>query len=76
MTGYQIISDLQRVVRIEAESALAGQPIRLAEVRTPRQPVIARVRLSMTLALRRLADAVEPAKSCLDVPAHPEGQRS
>ena len=76
MTGYQIISDLQRVVRIEAESALAGQPIRPNKVRTPRQPVVASVRLGMTAALRRLADAVEPATACLDVPARPEGQRS
>ena len=76
MTGYQIISDLQRVVRIEAESAMADKPIRPDTPRIPRQSIVTALRLNTTVALRRLADLVEPARACLDVPAHPKGQRS
>jgi hypothetical protein len=76
MTGYQIISDLQRVVRLEAESALPNGPIRPETPRVPRQSITTTLRLNTTLALRRLADAVEPARACLDAPAQPKGQRS
>ena len=72
MTGFQIISDLQRVVRIEAESALPDRPVR---PETPRQPIGAGARLSLTIALRRLADAIEPATACLTPPSTAEGQR-
>ena len=75
MTGYQIISDLQRVVRLEAESALPNGPIRPESERIPRQSIVTTVRLATTTALRRLADVVEPARACLDAPAQPEGQR-
>jgi hypothetical protein len=76
MTGYQIISDLQRVVRIEAESAMPDRPLRPDTPRAPRPSIVTTLRLNMTLALRRLADAVEPARACLDAPAQPKGQRS
>jgi hypothetical protein len=61
MTGYQIISDLQRVVRLEAESARPGRPIQVDTGRPRRPSIFVSTRLGMTVALRRLADALEPA---------------
>jgi hypothetical protein len=61
MTGYQIISDLQRVVALEARSARPEAPVHPVEEQAPRTPRVASLRLRMTIALRRLADVLEPA---------------
>ena len=74
MTGYQIISDLQRVVRLDEESARPNRPIRLESARQRRQSIFVSTRLGMTVALRRLADVVEPARAHLDSPASVERQ--
>lgn len=76
MTGFQIISDVQRVVRLEAESALPNQHLQPEAPHAPRRSVITTTRLAMTVALRRLADALEPARACLDTPAQVKGQGS
>jgi hypothetical protein len=76
MTGFQIISDVQRAVRLEAESALPNQPIQPDAPHAPRRSVVTTTRLAMTVALRRLADTLEPARSCMDTPAQAKGQGS
>ena len=66
MIGYRPISDMQRVVRIEAESGMATSPVRPDKRRPPRQSIVTATRLALTVALRRLADALEPAARCGD----------
>jgi hypothetical protein len=61
MIGYQIIADVQRIAHLEAQSAQPNAPIVPVTERTPRAPRIALLRLQMTIVLRRLADALEPA---------------
>ena len=60
MIGYQIIADVQRIAHLEAQSALPNAPVVPTRERPPRAPRIASLRLQMTFALRRLADALEP----------------
>ncbi len=76
MTGYQIISDLQRVVRYEAESARPDRPVQPETPRAARQSIVISARLGISLALRRLADVMEPARACLDAPTSIERQPS
>jgi hypothetical protein len=61
MIGYQIIADVQRIAHLEAQSARPNAPVVPEPVPMERAPRIASLRLQMTLALRRLADALEPA---------------
>jgi len=61
MIGYQIIADVQRIAHLEAQSALPNAPVIPEHQSYMRAPRIATLRLQMTLVLRRLADALEPA---------------
>ena len=53
--------DLVRLVAEEARSAQPNAPVRLEPVRSARPARLDRVRLGFGLALRRLADRIEPA---------------
>jgi hypothetical protein len=61
MIGYQIIADVQRIAHLEAQSARPNAPVIPEPETVMRLPRIALLRLQMTFALRRLADALEPA---------------
>jgi hypothetical protein len=61
MIGYQIIADVQRIAHLEAQSARPNSPVIPGPETGVGPPRIASLRLQMTFALRRLADALEPA---------------
>ena len=61
MIGYQIIADVQRIAHLEAQSARPNAPVVPEPDSIARPSRVASLRLQMTLALRRLADALEPA---------------
>ena len=61
MIGYQIIADVQRIAHLEAQSARPDAPTVPTPETIVRAPRIASLRLQMTIVLRRLADALEPA---------------
>jgi hypothetical protein len=62
MTGFEIITDLQRIVAMEARSGEPTAPVRPDPIRLPRQSVLALARLQLTGFLRWAADIVEPAQ--------------
>ena len=72
MTGYQIISDLQRIVALEARSGEPNAPIRPERIRTPRGSLLAATRLQLTSALRWAADVLEPSPAQREHFATPE----
>lgn len=60
MNGLTPIMDIQRVVRIEAESAQPNAPIRTEREGQERTSVISTTRMQTTQLLRWLADRLEP----------------
>jgi hypothetical protein len=63
----------QQQTRDAAHSALPDAPVRPAPARARVMPQEIRLRQQISLALRRLADLVEPAPSCPE-PAIPAGR--
>ena len=57
-------SEIARVVAAEAHSALPDAPIRAEGVDQPRPSRLATPRRWLSLTLRRVADAIEPAPTC------------
>jgi hypothetical protein len=51
---------------LQRRLALATSPVRPDKRRPPRQSIVTATRLALTVALRRLADALEPAARCGD----------
>jgi hypothetical protein len=68
MITHPIVTDLARMTAREAQSALPNSPVVPDSVRRSR--VMPAVRLQLTAALRRVADALEPA------PAEPTTAKS
>ena len=60
MLPYTAVDIVRRVAE-EAQSALPTAPVRPEPVRAETPPRLDRARLGLGLALRRLADRVEPA---------------
>ena len=61
MITTPIVVDFARLATQEARSALPDAPVQADQSRAPRGRVIPAIRLQMTNALRRIADALEPA---------------
>ena len=62
MITNSIAHDVLRIVQSEAESALPNAPYREDRARSLRSRRIASIRLHVTHALRRVADAIEPVQ--------------
>ena len=61
MHGMHAITDMHRIATLEARSARPNSPQR--PDREPRESLLDGLRLAMTLWLRRLANALEPANA-------------
>ena len=61
MTGYQIISDIQRLTTLEARSARPDAAIQGEPDAKARYSMVEATRFQMTVLLRRVADLLEPA---------------
>lgn len=58
MHGMHAITDMHRIATIEAQSARPNSPQR--PDKGPRRSLLNGLRMTMTVALRRIADALEP----------------
>ena len=76
MTGFQIINDVQRIAATEARSAEPAAPVRPDHVRALRGSTVLAIRLQLTVALRRIANRLEPAApAATDPMLRARGQR-
>ena len=72
MNGMQPIFDMQRIARLEAESARPHAITQSYVERRPRGSLITASRQRMTVLLRRVADVLEPAPSRAAVAGNPD----
>ena len=67
MNGMQPIFDMQRIARLEAESARSDAVTQPYVAPRHRESLVTSSRLQMTAMLRRIADVLEPATPCAAV---------